>query len=77
MPGKQNVYTLGEKGIDVVESPVHVEDGVVLNAQNASLSPVDCEGALRKRDGMAKHNAVAAAGAIRSIFNVSLIDPVP
>lgn len=77
MPGKQNVYNLGEQGIDVVESPVHVGEGVVLNAQNAQLAPVELEGALRKRDGMAKFNSVAAAGAFLSGFNVSLTDPAP
>ena len=77
MPGKQNVYNLGDEGIDVVESPVHVTDGAVLNAQNAQFAPIDCAGALRKRDGMAKFNTVAAAGAIHSGFNVSLVDPAP
>lgn len=77
MPGKQNVYNLGEQGIDIVESPVHVAEGVVLNAQNAQLAPIELEGALRKRDGMAKFNASVAAGAIVSGFNVSLVDPSP
>ncbi len=76
MPGKQNVYNLGEQGIDVVESPVHVAEGVLLHAQNAQLAPIDLEGGIRKRDGMAQF-AGAAAGAILSGFNVSLIDPVP
>jgi hypothetical protein len=77
MPGKHNVYNLGEAGIDIVESPVHVADGVVLTAQNAQLAPVDLEGAIRKRDGMAKFNALVAAGQIVSGFNVSLLDPFP
>jgi hypothetical protein len=77
MPGKQNVYNIGELGIDVVESPVHVDDGVLLEAQNAQFSPTELEGAIRKRDGMAKFNSVAAAGQINAGFNVSLVDPAP
>lgn len=77
MPGKHNVYNLGEEGIDIVESPVHVAEGVLLNAQNAQLSPIDLEGGFRKRNGMAKFNSSVAAGAIVSGFNVSLVDPAP
>lgn len=77
MPGKQNVYNLGEEGIDIVESPVHVADGVVLSAQNAQLAPSELEGSIRKRDGMAKFNSSVAAGPILSGFNVSLVDPAP
>jgi hypothetical protein len=77
MPGKTNVYNVGELGIDVVESPVHTPDGALLSAQNAQPAPIELEGGLRKRDGLAKHNATAAAGAILSGFNVSLEDPSP
>ncbi len=77
MPGKTDVYNVGELGIDVVESPVHVAEGALLDAQNAQLAPIELEGAIRKRDGMAKFNTVAAAGQINSGFNVSLVDPAP
>ncbi len=77
MPGKQNVYNLGEQGVDVVESPVHVAEGALLNAQNAQLAPIELEGGIRKRNGMSKFNAIAAAGVILSGFNVSLVDPAP
>lgn len=77
MPGKQNVYNIGELGVDVVESPVHVGDGALLNAQNAQLAPIELEGAIRKRNGLAKFNSVAAAGQINSGFHVSLTDPAP
>ncbi len=72
---KQDVYNLGQIGIDLVNSPLHVADGSVLQSQNAQLSPDDAELALKKRDGMAKVNSSAAAGTIISLFNVALADP--
>lgn len=77
MPGKLNVYQLGEIGINLVESAIHVKDGTLLSAQNAQLAPIDGDGAIRKRDGMAKLNAVAAAGAILAGCAVPMTDPAP
>lgn len=69
---KLNVYNLGSVGIDIVNSPLHVEDGYLLNCQNAQVSPHDADLSLKKRDGMAKVNSVAAAGSLITIFNVPL-----
>lgn len=77
MPGKINVYNVGAEGVDVVDSPVHVADGALLSAQNAQLAPVELEEGIRKRDGLAKYNAIAGAGTILAGFNVSLTDPAP
>lgn len=77
MPGKQNTYTLGEYGVNRVKSPVHLVDGELLTAQNADVPFVQGNRGLRKRSGMAKHNEVAAAGAIRSMINIPIPDPFP
>lgn len=64
------VYNLGSLGVDLVNSPLHVEDGALVNCQNAQISPNDAELALSKRDGMVKINSVAAAGTLKAIVNI-------
>lgn len=64
------VYNIGSIGIDLVNSPVHVEETALLSCQNAQISPHDSELAIRKRDGIAKINTVAAAGALRAVINI-------
>lgn len=66
------VYNIGSLGIDIVNSPIHVADTSLLNAQNAQTSTDDAELALKKRDGMAKINSVAAAGSLKAIINISV-----
>jgi hypothetical protein len=63
-------YNIGSIGVDLVNSPIHVEDTALLNGQNAQISPHDAELAIRKRDGMVKINASVAAGRIKAIFNI-------
>lgn len=72
---KINVYTLGQHGINRVKSPVHVLDGELLNAQNATVRPIHGQLAITKRDGMAKINADAAAGTLLAIKNIPIDDP--
>lgn len=69
---KINVYGLGEHGINRVKSPIHVKDGELLSAQNATIRPIQAQLSLTKRDGMAKINSSAAAGAIIAIKNIPL-----
>jgi hypothetical protein len=64
------VYNIGDLGVDLVNSPLHVEDTHVLSCQNAQVSPDDREGALKKRDGMSVINAVPAAGTLLAIINI-------
>lgn len=64
------VYTLGQYGIDIVNSPLHVKDGSLHSCQNAQISPNDAELAIKKRDGMAKINSIAAAGSLVAIINL-------
>lgn len=66
------VYNIGSIGIDLVNSPIHVEDTSLVSCQNAQISADDAELAIRKRDGMAKVNAVAAAGSLVAIINIPI-----
>lgn len=78
MPGKTDIYNLGEKGVNRVKSPVHLADGELTTAQNAQIIPYNAQKALAKRRGMTLLNVTtAAAGAILNFFRVSLVDPAP
>ncbi len=65
-------YNIGSLGIDIVNSPIHVADTSLLNGQNAQTSTDDAELALKKRDGMAKINSIAASGSLKAIFNITV-----
>lgn len=77
MGGKLNVYNLGDLGIDLVGSPIHIPDGALTQAQNAAVSQNQGEHGLKKRLGMAKLNATAlnSGAAIVSIGNVPFAAP--
>lgn len=75
MPGKLDVYNLGENGVDVVKSPLHQADGDLIQAQNAMPDPAGLEGGIRKRGGMAKVNAIALTGSIGGAVHVPLPAP--
>lgn len=74
MAGKINVYNLGQKGVNVVKSPVHLDDGELTSAQNVQISQIGSGGGIRKRDGLAKLNSAALAGAGRGMINLPLPD---
>lgn len=76
MPGKVDIYNLGEKGVNLVRSPIHKQDGELTTAQNAQIIPYHAQRAIAKRRGMYLINVTtAAAGAILNLFRVSLTDP--
>lgn len=75
MPGKLNVYNLGELGVNTTVSPVHLKDGELTKGQNATYDPSGGEGGLRKRFGMTKLNGTAAAGVIGGLISVPLPNP--
>jgi hypothetical protein len=75
--GKLDVFNAGERGVVITKSPIHGADGDLLKAQNAAPNPEGGLSGIRKRFGMAAVNAVAAGGAIYSIFNIPLPDPAP
>jgi hypothetical protein len=80
MPGpetnsKVNVYNLGELGVNLTKSPIHIDDGELVAAQNAEFYLDEGLGALRKRIGLQRLNPVALAGAIRGMIGVPLPGP--
>lgn len=75
MPGKIDIYNLGEHGVDTVKSPLHQSDGDLIQAQNAMPDPAGLEAGVRKRDGMAKINSGGAlTGTVEGLINVPLPD---
>lgn len=72
--GDLNIYNLAEKGVVVDKSPIHTEDGELLQAQNAVSDSAGVEGAVRKRDGITKLNSVAMAGAVTGMIGLPLPD---
>lgn len=62
MPGKLNIFNLGDLGVRLTDSPIHAPDGAFLSAQNVQVSQVMGEHAIRKRAGMAKITGSAMAG---------------
>jgi hypothetical protein len=77
MAGKLDAYGLGERGVEIVDSPVHLQEGALLSAQNACLDRVESEGGIAKRKGWAKYNAIASGATILAIENVPWTDPSP
>jgi hypothetical protein len=75
VPGKLNLYNLGDLGVHLVETPVHSPDGSFTHAQNASVSQNAGQHGIRKRLGMAKLNADALGGGVLAIANMPFPDP--
>lgn len=74
---KINIFNLGEKGVVVAKDPLHVVDGELMQSQNAiANNPDEGLGGLEKRGGMSKLNSSAMSGAVQSLVNVPLEDPV-
>lgn len=71
---KVGVFTLGKFGLDLVSTPLHMDEGSLDTAQNVEMVPLELEDGIRKREGMAKVNAVAAASAVLSFHNIPLPD---
>ncbi len=69
------VFTLGDHGVNLTTSPLHVEPGELASAQNAVFSLIQAKHALSKRPGMDKLNASAAAGAVLAFQSIPLADP--
>ena len=72
MAGKIAIYNLGQLGVDVVKSPVHIDDGAFTKAQNVQVDPSGGIGGIRKRDGMARLNSAALAGSVTGMIGLPL-----
>lgn len=78
MPGKLDLYALGQKGVNVTKSPLALTEDELLQAQNAIVSYEQGRGGLRKRGGLAALNGTALNGGadVLAIKNVPLPLPV-
>jgi len=72
MGEKLNLYTWGRKGVNLVKSPIHLDDDEVTEARNVVLDRDERDGAIRKRPGLTKVNSVALAGSVGAIIPVPL-----
>ena len=74
MAKKLNVYNLGNEGVDVVRSAIHVQDGSFRKLQNGVMDHISEFGAIRKRDGMARFNNQSLAGPGQGFIGLPLPD---
>lgn len=72
-----NVATFGKKGVNVVDSPLHLSDDDLAAAQNAEIFFEDGYPAIRKRLGMVAGVSSAMDGAVFSLTSIPLPDPAP
>lgn len=72
MPEKVNLYAWVRKGINLVTSPIHLDDNEVTEARNVVLDRDARDGSVRKRPGLVKVNSSALAGSVTSIIPVPL-----
>ena len=61
---KVSVYNLGQNGVNVDKSAIHLEDGELSKGQNAVRDVAGVDGGIRKRPGLARFNSTAGAGSI-------------
>lgn len=71
------VYSLGDKGVNVTDDPLHTDIGDVTTAQNASFYASGKRGGLSKRLGMRLLNAVALNGSVLALAAFTFTDPTP
>lgn len=67
------VYNLGERGVNVDQSPIHGLDGDLAKAQNAIHQPMGLQGGIQKRPGLVKFNDHVAAGTLLGGIGVPLV----
>lgn len=65
-------YRLGDKGVNIVASPLHTPDGGLLSAQNVEFIRDMGIGGLGSRGGMAALNGTALAGPVMAVANIPL-----
>jgi hypothetical protein len=75
VPGKINVFNLGDLGVDIVKSPLHIPDGAWRKLQNAEFGSNKGQHAIKKRGALLRINSVALAGSPLSFSNVPIAYP--
>lgn len=82
MPSKKSndslsVWNLGELGVNVVDSPLHLVDGELTISQNAEPFDSEGEAGIRKRLGIGLFSSDNLGSAVLGITAVPLPDPFP
>jgi hypothetical protein len=72
--GHLAIYSMGRRGVNTTTSPVHLEDGDLVQAQNFQPDPAGQDGVLRSRDGMTRLTSSALAGQVTGGIGVPLPD---
>lgn len=76
MPEGTAIYSLGRKGVNLVDDPLILEDGSLTFGQNAQTSPNEADGGLLKRGGMGILN-LPGSGPLLAILSLPFADPTP
>ncbi len=69
------LLNLGRKGISIAASPLAIEDGALLSAQNAELLLDGNDGGLAKRKGIGVMTPLALDGDVFALFSGGLFFP--
>lgn len=70
MSGKLDIFQIGQYGVDLVKSDLHIPDGAWRLAENAEFPNNLGQGGLKKRGGLSPINGIALAGQIKAATNV-------
>lgn len=68
------VYSVGQGGVNVDSSSLHMQDDQLRRSQNGIRDPLGVEGGLKNRPGLTRFNTTAGAGAILGGIGVPLLD---
>lgn len=79
MPGKLDLYAIGQGGINVVADPFELKANEATLLQNVIFPTSSGSGALQKRGGLTRANASAinSGASVLSMFGLSSADPYP
>lgn len=74
MTVKHRAFKLGDLGLNLCSSPIHVEDGELSTAQNTVFSPIRAKRGIAKRPGMSAVNGTATASSVLGFVSIPLPD---
>lgn len=63
-------YKIGDKGVEITQTPLHTPDGGLLNGQNVEYIRDAGLGGLGSRRGLARYNSSALAGSVLQLENL-------
>lgn len=72
--GQLSIYNLGQNGVNVDKSSLHLDPSELRKAQNIIPDPLGVDGGLKNRPGLEHFNANAAAGSILGGIGVPLLN---